>query len=257
MLTLLSSLAIALLPVADPVKADPIKALIITGDHGHDWKATTKALEEFLTEGDRIEVTATTTPSKDLTAENLAQYDVLILNYRDTKDGSEESRWSDANKAAFLEAIQGGKGLVVVHHASSAFVEPNWDEFEKATAGGWRKQGFHGPKLVFTVKKTDVEHPITMGFKDSFEHAIDELYQNSLLTPGSVVLATAFSPADKPRGTGKDEAMVWVNQYGEGRVVQNAMGHDVEAMADPMYRELMRRCVEWAATGSVQSRPAP
>ncbi len=248
---LLSLLALALPPTTAPSEAAPIQALIITGDHGHDWKATTKALEEFLPEGDRIQVTTTTTPSKDLTAENLAKYDVLILNYRDTKDGSEDSRWSDANKAAFLDAIKGGKGLVVVHHASSAFVEPNWDEFEKATAGGWRKQGFHGPKLVFTVKKTEVEHPITKGFKESFEHAIDELYQNSVLTPGSLVLATAFSPADKPRGTGKDEAMVWVNQYGEGRVVQNAMGHDLEAMADPMYRELLRRCVEWAATGDV------
>jgi uncharacterized protein len=244
---------LGLLWAAPTAAAKPIECLIITGDHGHDWKATTAALEEFLPEGGKIKVTTTTSPAKDLTPENLAKYDVLLFNYKDTKNGSEESRWSDANKAAFLEAVKSGKGLVVLHHASSAFVDPNWDEFEKATAGGWRKQGFHGPKLVFTVKKTAVDHPITAGLKDSFEHTIDELYQNSMITPGSVVIATAFSPADKPRGTGKDEAMVWVNKYGEGRVVQNAMGHDVEAMSDPMFRELMRRCVEWAATGKVEA----
>ena len=41
--------------------------------------------------------------------------------------------------------MRDGKGLVVFHHASSAFTKPNWDEFEKAVAGGWRSQGFHGP----------------------------------------------------------------------------------------------------------------
>ena len=105
----------------------------------------------------------TTTPSKDLTDDNLAKYDVLLLNYKDTARGEPETRWSDANKEAFLKAVRDGKGLVVFHHASSAFVKPNWDEFEKAVAGGWRSQGFHGPAHVFTVKKTDVKHPISDG----------------------------------------------------------------------------------------------
>ena len=91
------------------------------------------------------------------------------------------------------------------HFASSAFTKPNWDEFEKAVAGGWRTQGFHGPAHVFTVKKTDVKHPISEGLPAEFEHTIDELYQNSMLVPGSVVLATAYSDPKKPKGTGKDE----------------------------------------------------
>ena len=94
----------------------------------------------MLEEGGRIKVDVTTTPSKDLTDENLAKYDVLILNYRDTAAGPPESRWSEANKEAFLKAVRGGKGLVVYHYASSAFVKPNWEEFEKAVAGGWRSR---------------------------------------------------------------------------------------------------------------------
>jgi|SRR5579883_212910 len=238
-------------PAADPGK--PVKLLIITGDHGHKWKDTTQALQEFLSAKGRINVDVTTTPSKDLTDENLAKYDVLMLNYKDTPKGAEESKWSDANKAAFLKAVKDGKGLVVVHHASSAFVKPNWDEFEKATAGGWRTQGFHGPAHEYTVKKTDAKHPISEGLPSEFKHNKDELYQNSMIPSGSVVLATAYSDPAKPKGTGKDEPVIWVNTYGKGRVYNNALGHDTEAMSDPNYQEWMRRGVEWAATGTVGS----
>ncbi len=227
------------------------KALIITGDHGHAWKETTKVLGEVLTAGGKVKVDVTTTPSRDLTDANLSRYDVLILNYKDTDKGAPESRWSDQNKQAFLKAVREGKGLVVFHHASSAFTKPNWDEFEKAIAGGWRSQGFHGPKHVFTVKKTGALHPISQGLPSHFEHATDELYQNSVMIPGSTVLATAYSDPGKPRGTGKDEPVIWVNSYGKGRVCENVLGHDTVAMADPQFQEWMRRGVIWAATGKV------
>jgi type 1 glutamine amidotransferase len=240
-------------PVAAGDKAaapsSAVKALIITGDHGHAWKETTKVLSEILEAGGKVKVDVTTAPSKDLTDSNLSKYDVLILNYKDTDKGAPESRWSDQNKQAFLKAVRDGKGLVVFHHASSAFVKPNWEEFEKAIAGGWRSQGYHGPKHVFTVKKTAANHPISEGLPSQFEHAIDELYQNSVMVPGSNVLATAYSDPGKPRGTGKDEPVIWVNTYGKGRVYENVLGHDTVAMADRQFQEWMRRGVLWAATG--------
>ncbi len=73
-----------------------------------------------------------------------------------------------------------------------------------------------------------------------------------MLTPGSEVLATAYSDPGKPRGTGKDEPVIWVNHYGKGRVYENVLGHDTKAMADPNYQEWMRRGVIWAATGKAE-----
>ncbi len=252
-----TSLLLAALMLAAPVDMaraaddkEPVKLLIITGDHGHDWKGTTESLKGFLAKGGRIDVDVTTTPAKDLTSENLAKYDVLLLNYKETKP-TEETKWTDANKQALLDAVRGGKGLVVYHFASSAFAKPNWDEYEKMIAGGWRSQGFHGPKHVYDVKKTAAAHPISKGLTPSFTHTIDELYQNSKMLPGNVVLATAYSDPDKPKGTGKDEPVIWVNLYGMGRVYHNALGHDVEALSDPNLQEWLRRGVEWAATGEV------
>ena len=190
-------------------------------------------------------------PSKDLTDENLAKYDVLLLNYKETPAGPPESRWSDSNKEAFLKAVREGKGVVAYHFASSAFTKPNWDEFEKAVAGGWRTQGFTGPRTSSPSRRPTVKHPISDGLPAQFEHTIDELYQNSMLTPGSVVLATAYSDPNKPKGTGKDEPVIWVNNYGKGRVYENVLGHDIKALADPNYQNWLKRGVIWAATGKV------
>ena len=38
------------------------------------------------------------------------------------------AQWTDANKEALLDAVRGGKGLVVYHFASSAFANPNWED---------------------------------------------------------------------------------------------------------------------------------
>jgi type 1 glutamine amidotransferase len=236
----------------------PIKVLIITGDHGHAWKETTPFLKDVLTKAG-MAVDVTETPAKDLTPANLAKYDVLLLNYRDTKAGGPDTRWSDDNKRAFADAVRGGKGLVVYHHASAAFVGGGEldREFEKVIAGGWRKQGHHGKRHVFDLTVRKADHPVTRGLPAEFPHNNDELYQNSLVPADATVLVTAFSdPAKDPKNTGKHEPMVWVTKYGEGRVYHNALGHDVPAMKGPGFQSLLVRGVEWAATGEVRS-PVP
>lgn len=255
------TIAAACLSLA-PAFADnkPIRVLIITGDHGHAWKETTPFLKELLTNAG-MSVDVTETPSKDLNADNLAKYDALLLNYKDTPKGATESRWSDGNKKAFADAVRGGKGLVVYHHASGAFVgKSDADrEFEKVIAGGWRKQGNHGMRHVFEVTIRKSDHPITQGLPALFTHNNDELYQNSVMFPECVVLATAYSDKKKdPKNTDKHEPVVWVAPYGKGRVCENVLGHDVAAMKDPNFQQLLIRGVEWVATGKVapMSRPA-
>jgi type 1 glutamine amidotransferase len=252
---ILTSLSVLIIAMPLSAADKPVRVLIITGDHGHAWKETTPYLKEVLTKAG-ITADVTETPSKDLTADNLGKYDVLLLNYKDTKKGTAESTWSDTNKKAFTDAVKGGKGLLVYHHASSAFVSGDdfSKEFEKIIAGGWRKQGNHGKRHEFslTVRK---EHPITKDLPKDLPHSNDELYANSVMLPEAETLVTAFS--DKkidPKNTDKHEPVVWIASYGKGRVVENVLGHDVDAMkGSAAFRALLVRCVEWAATGDVKS----
>ena len=257
-----ASVLLGLVLPATPAAAQDAKApkvLIITGDHGHDWKATTPYLKNLL-DNAGMDVTVTETPAKDLTAENLAKFDVLLLNYKDTKNATPDSTWSDANKKAFDDAVKGGKGLVVYHHASSAFIKKDdpWSkQFETITAGGWRAQGHHGKRHEYDVTVKEAEHPITNGLAGTYPHSNDELYQNSVVPEGAQVLATAWSDLKKdPKNTDKHEPMVWVTTYGKGRVCNNALGHDVAAMEkSPIFQALLVRGVEWAATGDAKSAP--
>src|SRR5207237_3517244 len=115
----------------------------------------------------------------------------LDQNYKETKSGKPETTWSDENKKAFTEAVAEGKGLLVYHHASSAFTSgSDFDiEFERVIAGGWRKQGNHGHRHVFKVTIRKPDHPITKGLPPEIQHSNDELYQNSVLPADCEVLA--------------------------------------------------------------------
>src|SRR5438876_10382955 len=119
--TFLASLAALFLTLTSySAEKDSIKVLIITGDSFHEWKKTTPFIKDFLTRAG-MKVDVTETPAKDLTPDNLAKYDVLLLNYKDTPRGGPETRWSAENKKAFTDAVRGGKGLLAYPHASSAF----------------------------------------------------------------------------------------------------------------------------------------
>jgi type 1 glutamine amidotransferase len=249
-----------LLLAACAADAKEVKVLIITGDEYHKWKETAPFLKEILTKAG-MKVDVTETPSKDLTATNLAKYDVFVLNYRNTRDGAKknpDSVWSDENKSAFLDAVKGGKGLYVYHFSSSAFTGATKfeKEYEKAIAGGWRDKGNHGKMHEFTVTVRKKDHPITAGIKE-FKHGRDELYQNSVMLKSSEVLATAYSDKAKdPKNTDKDEPILWVAKYGKGRVVNNVLGHDTVAMKGKGFQTLLIRGVEWAATGEA-TYPVP
>ena len=68
--------------------------------------------------------------------------------------------------------------------------------------------------------------------------------------------AVAGTKDKDPKNSGKQEPMVWVATYGKGRVCENVLGHDVDAMKSLGFQTLLTRCVEWAATGEVHS-PVP
>lgn len=241
--------AAAALPAAAVVQAPKVRALIVTGQNNHNWKVTTPHLKQLLEATGRFTVDVTEDPAATLAdAARLRQVDVLVLNYNGP-------RWGEAAETGFLEAVRAGKGVSVIHAANNAF--PGWTDYERLIGMAWRAGAGHGPYHEFAVRYADRSHPITRGLKDLERHP-DELYHRLTVTPGEQmqVLATAFSDA-ATRGTGKDEPMVIVKEFGRGRVFHTALGHDLKAMQDPGFMLLTARGTEWAATGRVTVETAP
>jgi type 1 glutamine amidotransferase len=254
-LSICAWLALSLAPAQVPQAK--IQALIITGQNGHDWRATTPVLRKILEDTGRFEVRITE-EFRGAGPETLAPYDVVILNYYEKKQP--ELRWGERADTALVNYVRGGKGLVVYHFAAAAF--DGWAEYEKMCGANWRpNNGHHSARHDFTVELKDSEHPVTRGMKASFPHSNDELYANLKWQPeGNYhVLATAwddharYKPGEKQPipGPGLNQPMLWTVNYGNGRVFATALGHDPDAMKSAGFVATLARGAEWAATGNV------
>ncbi len=243
---------------AAPAKAAKVQVLIIAGQNGHDWKATTPVLRKILEDTGRFEVRVTE-EFRGAAPETLAPYDVVILNYFDKK--KPELRWGERADAALINFVKAGKGVVVYHFATAAF--DGWTDYEKLSGGNWRpSNGHHSARHDFEVTVKDANHPIMKGLPAKMPQPSDELYANLKWQPASTyhVLATAWDDhalyngkAKQPTpGAGLDQPMLWTLDYGKGRVFATALGHDPAAMNSEVFVKTLIRGTEWAATGAVR-----
>ena len=248
---------LACLPALPQTAAPKLQALIITGQNGHDWRATTPVLRRLLEETGRFEVRVTE-EFRGAGPEALAPYDVVVLNYYDSR--KPELRWGERADAALLNFLRSGKGVVVYHFSTAAF--DGWTDYEALSGGNWRPgHGHHSARHDFTVDIRDADHPITRGMKASFPQPDDELYANLKWQPeGSYhVLATAWDDhalyhgkSNQPiPGSGIHQPMLWTVKYGQGRVFATALGHDPAAMKSAGFISTFVRGTEWAARGEV------
>ena len=250
------------------------KALIITGQNNHNWKASSPILKQLLDQTGLFSSDIATSPEKKGDMSNFnpdfSKYNVVILDYNGDS-------WNEKTKTAFLKFVKDGGGVVVYHAADNSF--PEWKEYNEIIGiGGWGKRneksgpyayyknnilvmdttagiaGSHGKRSDFLVKTRIADHPITKGLPMRWMHGSDELY-SQLRGPAKNmdILATAF--ANPEQGTGRDEPMLMTIKYGKGRIFHTAMGHADDGGGPAMqcvgFIVTLQRGAEWAASGSV------
>jgi type 1 glutamine amidotransferase len=230
----------------------PIRVLILSGENNHDWTSTTPKLEALLKRSGRFLVEITETPAL-LTDRSLEPYDVVLSNWNVFGREPAVTGWTDETRRAYLDFIRRGKGHVVVHAGSSSF--PDWEEYGRLTLAVW-KNGMttHGPLHEFTVRIEDASHPVTAGMEPF--RIFDELWNKPGVSDGAAVLASSYSAPDR-EGTGHWEPAVLAGRFGAGRSVTILLGHDTESMDNPGFQTLLRRGVEWAATGRIEAPAGP
>ena len=233
-------------------QSSPIPVLILSGQNNHDWKWTTPSLQRMLQQTGRFRVDVTYEPAKALADKaQLAKYAAIVLDYNG-------DRWGEPAESNFLSAVRSGTGVAVIHAANNAF--KGWAEYEKVVGDLWRDGTGHGAFHAFDLKISDRTHPITSGLGEMVAHP-DELYHDLVRTPGADFKTLASAASTKESGgTGEDEPMILVGNYGSGRVFHTPLGHVWPGVADtrashddPQFQRLVARGVEWAATGSVSA----
>jgi len=225
-------------PAAKPAQ---IKVLLITGDDvsAHNWRDMSETTREILVGSGKFDVKVSEDPLILESQTALSNYDVIVFTIYAQKLGD----LTPQGKENLLNFVKNGKGFFVQHLASASF--PKWDEFGKLCGRKWvMGTSGHGPRSDFTAKIADKEHPITKGMTDFTTN--DELYSKLQGSEDIHVLVQADSDWSK-----KTEPLVFVKNYGQGRVVHNAFGHDGKALKTPSVQKIIIRGTEWAATGKV------
>jgi type 1 glutamine amidotransferase len=255
-----SQAVLAQSPAAPAAAPQKIRVLILTGnaDWSHPWEGTAPFLQGLLNNTGHFNAKLEEEVN-GITSTTLANYDVLVFYYYGP-------RFNDVTEKAIADFVHSGKGMVCIHgdlygplfgQAGGSATEPRrlegepWQAYIDMVGMNWdiAKIG-HGRRHVFTVEWTQHDSPINRDLPPTFV-ANDELYHMIDLKPQAKVLASALDDANNPGGTGKVEPVVWTTAYGTGRVMVTVLGHDLLAMSQPGFMDLITHGTEWAATGDV------
>ncbi|MEI6679000.1 MAG: ThuA domain-containing protein [Mariniphaga sp.] len=258
------------------------KALVVTGQNNHNWKASSPILKQLLEQTGIFTAEIIKTPEKggDMNTFNpdFSKYELVVLDY------SGDS-WSEKTKTAFIKYVKDGGGVVIYHAADNSF--PEWKEYNEMIGLGWGrtekdgpyyyysfagnkrnekqvidttagKGGSHGQRHEFAVKIRNMEHPVTKGLPVIWFHGKDELY-SKLRGPAKnmEILATAYADTSLG-GTGRNEPVLMTTRYGKGRVFHTVLGHADQgggpAMECAGFIVTFQRGAEWAASGKVTQK---
>jgi type 1 glutamine amidotransferase len=214
-------------------------AVIISGGRGrysdpwHPYSETSARVFQILeSAGFRVTVT-------DSVEEALAELPettpaLVVVNVGLPRDG-DPSPMSAAPMEGLGEYLAHGGAALVLHCSSTSFVDaPEWEEI---LGGRWiREVSMHPDQGEAEITVTSPAHPICSGVGDFTLY--DERYSFLRTSPAIDVLATH-------QHEGVEHPVLWTNSFGGGRVVYDALGHDVRSFDSPDHWAVLVNAARW------------
>jgi type 1 glutamine amidotransferase len=178
--------------------------------------------------------------------EQLKRFQVVVWNNTSGDLLTEEQR------AAFKSYVEGGGGFVGVHGAGG---DPKyeWKWYVDTLIGAQFVGHPMGPQFQQATVKVEVADDPAMKKLPASWSRVDEWYSFAASPRGKVeVLASLDEGTYSPKSPDRDLKMgdhpiIWKHCVGKGRVFYSALGHSASAYAEPMYLEVLRGAIAWAA----------
>ncbi len=211
----------------------PVRVAVVTGNHPFDVPAfhalfrSTPGIDAYV---QHLEDYAGSS------AEVRAGYDVVLFYNMHTETPTGKGPWPAKATRAAVEALGDSRpGIFVLHHAILAY--PEWPLWSELVGIPDRRFGYHhGERIRVDVASPD--HPITRGLA-SWE-MVDETYTMADAGPDAEVLLTVEHPRSM-------RTIAWTRRFREALVFCLELGHDAAAYADPAFRTVVARGIQWCA----------
>lgn len=219
--------------------------VILTGGIFHPFHATSSHLaQSFATLG--IETEIFDDVEAGLARVRDAEPALLTLNLLRWRMAGEKydphrDEWffelSSEGQKTISSHVERGAGLLALHTASICF--DAWKGFGDLLGGRWAwGESYHPPIGPIRVEPTQTAHPITAGLP-GFD-LCDEVYTHMDLLPETRGLLEALPGDGAPA-----QPLLWARTSGDGRVVYDALGHDVASMSQPVHARVLTRSALW------------
>ncbi|WP_246150197.1 ThuA domain-containing protein [Agromyces intestinalis] len=175
--------------------------------------------------------------------------DLLVVNAGDPDrpvDDSEAVGSADAvdgdvrvDPAPLAVAVERGIGILAVHAAAASLRD--YPAFDLALGGRWVDGRSWHPELGLAHVHLVGDHPVRAGLLD-FD-VVDERYSG-------LRLHDVIEPIAEHEEQGIRHPLVWAREFGESRLVYDALGHDVRSYDSGPHRELLAQAIGWLGHAS-------
>ena len=163
-------------------------------------------------------------------------YDVLVLN--------DQMNWPEATRALAKQAVEAGRGFVLLHHSLGDNQDWAW-WYQEVTGGllvledaNGMKRSTRGTAPTMEVRPVG-KHPILRNTKP-FTLSNEETYKGMWQSP-------KITPLLQTTNGGSDSTIAWVGVHPSAKVVCIQPGTSRETHRNPAYRMLVRNSILWAA----------
>jgi type 1 glutamine amidotransferase len=152
--------------------------------------------------------------------------------------------WITADQGKAIRAfVNAGGGFYPMHNSSNISLYNQ--DFRDVMGGAYIG---HPPERPFQCRPTANAHPITAGIQP-FMVNDEQHYVEYDKDPAHLILQSVnidgLTYEEKGKQLGATSHAGWAYDYGKGRVVFTAVGHNIHAMWNPQYQEIQKRSVRW------------
>jgi len=221
--------------------AEPINALLITGGCCHDYERQKELIPQGLSQRANIQWTILHEGGDSREHEVKLYrtpgwangYDVIVHN----------ECFGAVTDPEFVKAITtahfDGVPAVIIHCSLHSYRQ-------SGAADAWREligvtSRSHEKSRPECVRRIVDDHPVMIGFPETWTTPQGELYKIEKVWPNCQPLAVAAGVDSEG-----DHPVIWVNTFGKARVFGTSLGHHNETINTPEWLDVVARGTLWA-----------